>query len=166
MIIVVSGLPGTGKSYFAEKLSDRLGAVHLNSDKLRNALHARGKYTIDDKMHIYQVMAEKTDQALDQGKSVIVDATFYKREMIELFISLAKERTAPIRFIKIEADETLVRERLQKRRTDSEADFQVYVKIKDEFDELDVPHLVIQSEAHNIETMIEPALRYIGDSHE
>ena len=166
MIIVVLGLPGTGKSYFAEKLSDRLGAVHINSDKLRNALHARGKYTIDDKLHIYRVMAEKTDQALDQGKSVIVDATFYKHEMIDLFMSLAKDRAAPIRFIKIEADEALVRERLQKRRTDSEADFQVYVKIKGEFDELDVPHLVIQSEAHNIDTMIEPALRYIGDSHE
>ena len=166
MIIVVSGLPGTGKSYFAEKLSDRLGAVHFNSDKLRNALHARGKYTIDDKLHIYRVMAEEADHVLDQGKSVIVDATFYKHEMIDLFTMLAKDHASPIRFIKIEADETLVRERLQRRRTDSEADFQVYVKIKDEFDELDVPHLVIQSEAHNIDTMIEPALRYIGDSHE
>ena len=53
MIIVVSGLPGTGKSYFAEKLSGRLGAVHFNSDKMRNALHVRGKYTIGDKLHIY-----------------------------------------------------------------------------------------------------------------
>ena len=64
MIIVVSGLPGTGKSYFAEKLSGRLGAVHFNSDKMRNALHARGKYTIDDKLHIYRVMAEEADQVL------------------------------------------------------------------------------------------------------
>lgn len=166
MIIVVSGLPGTGKSYFAEKLSDLLGAVHINSDKLRNALHARGKYTLDDKLHIYRVMAKKTDEALDQGRSVIADATFYKHEMIDLFITLAKDHASPIRFIKIEADESLVRERLQKRRTDSEADFQVYVKIKDEFEDLDVPHLVIQSEADNIDTMIESALRYIGDSHE
>jgi len=166
MIIVVSGLPGTGKSYFAEKLSDRLGAVHFNSDKLRNALHARGKYTIGDKLHIYRVMAEEAGQVLDQGRSVIVDATFYKHEMIDLFIMLAKDHASPVRFIKIEADETLVRERLQRRRTDSEADVQVYVKIKDEFEELDVPHLVIQSEAHNIDTMIESALRYIGDLHE
>jgi predicted kinase len=166
MIIVVSGLPGTGKSYFAEKLSGRLGAVHFNSDKMRNALHARGKYTIGDKLHIYRVMAEEADQVLGQGKSVIVDATFYKHEMIDLFTKLAKDHASPIRFIKIEADESLVRERLQKRRTDSEADFQVYVKIKDEFEDLDVPHLVIQSEADNIDTMIESALRYIGDLHE
>ena len=165
MIVVVLGLPGTGKSYFAEKLSNRIGAVHLNSDRLRNALHARGKYTLDDKLHIYRVMAKKTKQALDQGKSVIVDATFYKHEMIDLFMTLAKDHASPIRFIKVEADEALVQERLQKHRTDSEADFPVYQKIKDEFDELHVPHLVIRSAAHNIQTMIESALHYLNDRH-
>jgi predicted kinase len=166
MIIVVLGLPGTGKSYFAEKLADRIRAVHINSDRLRNALDARGKYAIGDKFKIYRAMAENTDQVLGQGKSVIVDGTFYKHEMIDLFITLAKDHASPIRFIKIEADETVVHERLEKGRTDSEADFQVYLKIKNEFEELDVPHLVIQSEAHNIETMIESALPYIGDLHE
>ena len=166
MIIVVLGLPGTGKSYFAEKLSERLGAVHINSDKLRNALHARGKYTIGDKLHIYRAMAEKADQALDQGNSVIVDATFYKHEMIDLFLTLAKDRARPLRFIKIEADETLVLERLQKRRTDSEADFQVYLKIKDEFEALRVPHVVIRSAANNVQAMIESAIQYINNPHE
>jgi len=165
MIIVVLGLPGTGKSYFAERLSDRIGAVHLNSDRLRNALHARGKYTIDDKLHIYRVMAEKMDQALHQGKSVIIDASFYKQEMIDLFVTLSKDHALPIRFIKIEADESLVQERLQERRTDSEADFQVYLKIKNEFDELHVPHLVIRSAADNIQTMIESAIHYINNRH-
>jgi len=166
MIIIVLGLPGTGKSYFAEKLSDRLGAVHINSDSMRNALHARGKYTIGDKLHIYRAMAEKTDHVLDEGKSVIVDATFYKHEMIDLFLTLAKDRATPLRFIKIEADETLVRERLQKCRADSEADFQVYLKIKDEFDALHVPHVVILSGANNVQTMIESAIHYINDPHE
>ncbi len=158
MIIIVLGLPGTGKSYFAKKLSDRLGAVYINSDRLRNTLQSRGKYTVSDKLHIYRVMAKKTDQALDQGESVIVDATFYKHEMIDLFVTLARDHASPIRFIKVEADETLVRERLQERRTDSEADFQVYLKIKNEFEEIQVPHLVIRSAADNIQTMIESAL--------
>ena len=166
MIIVVLGLPGTGKSYFAEKLSNRLDAVHINSDRLRNALRARGKYTIGDKLHIYQIMAEKAGQALNQGKSVIVDATFYKRMMIDLFLRLAKDHASRIRFIKIEAHETLVQERLRKPRIDSEADFEVYLKIKREFEELQVPYLALRSEEHNIHTMIESALHYIGGLHE
>lgn len=165
-IIVVLGLPGTGKSYFAQKLSDRLGAVHINSDRLRNALQARGKYTIEDKLHIYRIMADKASEALAQGKFVIVDATFYKRGMIDLFLSLAKDQASPIRFIKIEADESLVQERLQKTRMDSEADFQVYLEIKCDFEELQVPFLVLRSEQNNINTMIESALGYIGSPHD
>jgi predicted kinase len=166
MIVVVLGLPGTGKSYFAEKLANQLGAVHINSDRLRNARRAQGKYTIGDKLLIYRGMADKTGQALDQGKSVIVDATFYKCMMIDLFMKLAKDHESPIRFIKIEADETLVQARLRRARTDSEADFQVYLKIKDEFEELYVPHLTLQSQADNINTMIESAVQYIDDVHE
>lgn len=163
---MVLGLPGTGKSYFAQKLSDRLGAVHINSDRLRNALQARGKYTIEDKLHIYRIMADKASEALAQGKFVIVDATFYKRGMIDLFLSLAKDQASPIRFIKIEADESLVQERLQKTRMDSEADFQVYLEIKRDFEELQVPFLVLRSEQNNINTMIESALGYIGSPHD
>ena len=166
MIIIVFGLPGTGKSYFAEKLSRRLAAKYINSDILRNTLQSRGKYTLIDKLHIYRVMAEKTREALEQGESVIVDATFYKQEMIDLFVTLARDHALAIRFIKVEADETLVQERLKKRRTDSEADFQVYLKIKNEFQEIHVPHLVIRSAEDNIQTMIESALHYISDQHE
>jgi predicted kinase len=165
MIIIVLGLPGTGKSYFAEKLSGRLGAVHINSDRLRNALGERGKYTIKDKLHIYRVMAGQASQVLKQGKIVVVDATFYKRPMIDLFTTLAKNHGSSIRIIKIEAEETLVQERLRKARKESEADFQVYLKIKDEFEELAVPHLALQSGAHNIQTLIESALHYINDRH-
>lgn len=44
MIILVAGLPGPGKSYFAEKLAGILSAVYLNTDRIRLALHAAGKY--------------------------------------------------------------------------------------------------------------------------
>jgi predicted kinase len=107
-------------------------------------------------------MADKAGQALNQNKSVIVDATFYKRMMIDLFLTLAKDHASLIRFIKIEADESLVKERLRKVRVDSEANFQVYLKIKREFEELQVPYLTLRSEEHNIHTMIESALHYIG----
>lgn len=36
--IVVSGLPGTGKSYFCRKLAERLQFIILESDALRKAL--------------------------------------------------------------------------------------------------------------------------------
>jgi predicted kinase len=38
MLIVVSGLPGTGKSAVAAELAARLGAVHLSIDPIEDAL--------------------------------------------------------------------------------------------------------------------------------
>lgn len=166
MIIIVLGLPGTGKSYFAQLLSDRLGAVYINSDRLRNALKARGMYTRKNKLEIYQAMVEEARRTVAEGKNVVIDATFYKRIMTNLFIQLATDHTVPIRFIKIEADEKLIKERLKKPRQDSEADFGVYVKIKEEFEEPVVPHLRLRSEADNIDTMLESALNFLGQCHE
>jgi predicted kinase len=162
MIIAVLGLPGSGKSYFAEKLSDRVGAVYLNSDQTRNDLGARGKYTAEDKLFIYRVMAEKAGQVLDAGKHVVVDATFYKQDMIDQFKELAKTYASSVWFIKIEADEDLIKSRLAKPRTHSEADYNVYRKIKQQFEEPQVPYLSLRSENDNVNSMLDQALDYIG----
>jgi predicted kinase len=166
MLIVVFGLPGTGKSYFAQSLSERLGAVYISSDKLRNEVKARGRYSLEDKLKIYEAMAEEARSSLRLGKDVVVDATFYKHVMISLFVRLAEVYAIPILFIKIEADEKLIKERLEKPRGDSEADLKVYAKIKEEFEEPAVPHLRLRSEADNLDSMLQSAISYTGKRHE
>jgi predicted kinase len=166
MIIVVMGLPGSGKSYFAEKLAQQLEAVYINSDKTRTALGARGKYTFEDKLNVYKSMAEKASQSLADGKRVVVDATFYQRRMIDLFRDLARQYLSPVCFIKVEADERLIKYRLSRSRADSEADYDVYLKIKEQFEPLTIPYLSLQSEDDNINHMLELALDYIGEIHE
>ena len=42
MLVVVSGLPGTGKSAVAEMLARRLGAVHVSVDPIEEALLRSG----------------------------------------------------------------------------------------------------------------------------
>jgi predicted kinase len=165
-IIIVFGLPGSGKSYFAEALSRRLAAVHVNSDQVRNALSARGKYSLEDKLRVYHAMAELSNDLLVEGKSVVVDATFYLRVMVNVFTGLAKKRSCPILFIKIVADEALIKERLSKPRKDSEADYDVYLKIKEKFEEVQEPYLTVRSENSNIDNMIELSLEYISSPHD
>jgi len=38
MIIVVTGLPGSGKSYFAQQLAPLMDAEYINSDKVRSLM--------------------------------------------------------------------------------------------------------------------------------
>lgn len=161
MIILVAGLPGSGKSYFAERLANELDAVYINSDRVRIALQAAGKYSFEDKLLIYKEMMLKATQAIEQRRDVIVDATFYHHTMRETFLRLADGYNAGIRVIEVVADEELIRQRLQKPRKYSEADYRVYEIVRDDFEEITMPHLILQSTDNNLEEMLKQAEDYV-----
>lgn len=157
------GLPGSGKSYFASHLSEKIGAEYINSDSTRKILQAMGRYAPDDKLKVYRRMAEIAGEALEQGMTVVADATFYRKELRDLFRTLAKEHGVPVCMIQVEGSEELIRERLSLPRDDSEADYKVYQLVRSQFEQLqpDEPHLTLQSGRENIEQMLREALDYI-----
>jgi predicted kinase len=161
MIILVAGLPGSGKSYFATRLASHLGAVYISSDKVRKSLDGMGKYTLKDKLSVYKGMADLAEASLTKGEKVVLDATFHLKNMRSLIYTLADKHSSDIYFIYIEAGEELIKKRVAKERPDSEADFEVYKKIKGEFEAIDVPHLNLLSTDSNITEMIQEAKHYI-----
>lgn len=166
MIVIVAGLPGSGKSFFAEKLAGRIDASYVNSDRIRQSMHASGKYSFQDKLVVYTKMAELVRKLLRKGKTVVVDATFYKRTMRELFNNVAIENSTTVCIIEVIASESLVLERLKRQRLYSEADASVYYRIKDEFEEITEPHLCIESTEENISVMLDKAIEYIHSIYE
>ena len=161
MIIIVLGLPGSGKSYFAQALANDLNATYVNSDRVRNEKGARGKYSKEEKMLIYQQMAERAREVVLTGKHVVVDGTFYLAAMIDLFRSVSSTTMTSIIFISVVADEDLIRQRLSEVRKDSEADYDVYLKIKEEAEPLEIAHLTLESGRDNIDEMLSAAKEYI-----
>jgi predicted kinase len=136
MVVLVFGLPGSGKSYFSERLANTLGAQYISSDKIRRKMNLKGKYTFEDKFSVYQEMAKITGLAIEQGKDVVVDGTFYHKRMRELVIVPVKAYQTPLHFIEITAPEEIAKERLRKPREESEADYSVYHHVKKKFDRL------------------------------
>lgn len=59
-LVLVVGLPGTGKSTFSRALAAELGARHLNSDVIRVETGLRGKYTPEDKAKVYEELRKRT----------------------------------------------------------------------------------------------------------
>lgn len=164
MIVVVLGLPGSGKSYFAVRLASRIGATYLSSDRIRQTMHRAGQYSLQDKMVVYQEMVRLTEGEIGERKIVVVDGTFYKQAMVQLFEDVAGKLSVPVHIIEVMADESLIHERLSKPRMYSEADFDVYKKVKAESEVLTNPHLQLQSTDDNITDMIDKAVQYL--SHE
>lgn len=161
MIILVAGLPGSGKSYFVERLADKLDAVYINSDRVRIALQTRGKYSFSDKLVVYKEMILEATQAIEEKRDVIVDATFYHHTMREMFLRLAEGYNIDVRVIEVVADESLIRQRLQKPRKYSEADYRIYEIVRDHFEGITMPHLTLQSTDNNLEEMLKQAESYI-----
>lgn len=165
MIVVVFGLPGSGKSFFAQKLAAEINAGYVNTDKLRRELFTERLYTQREKSIVYEKMLDEMKRYAGENKNLILDGTFHKRETRKMFMDEMKDRERII-FIEIQADEDIIRERLKKPRQYSEADFEVYKLIRKQNEPMEEPHLILQSTNNNIEKMIDEATEYLNLQHD
>lgn len=161
MNLIVFGLPGSGKSYFARELAKRVGAHYANTDVVRRQLNQESKYTPEGKVAVYETMLSAMEDAILTNSTIILDGTFYRDNIRSKFILKARMLNSPLSFIEVKASPEVIRERVEKPRPDSEADFEVYQKIKEEFQPLIIPHLVLRSDDNNVDRMINEAQEYL-----
>jgi len=75
VLIVISGLPGTGKSAVAAELAARLDAVHLSVDTIEEALRGTGlPPSWKTGVAAYEAARAAAEQNLVLGRTVVVDA--------------------------------------------------------------------------------------------
>lgn len=153
-LILVFGLPGSGKTTFADALAVARGSSHYNSDIMRAQLGLRGQYDRESKSSVYKRLLERVEQHLQEGKEVIVDATFYLEALREPFVKLAQKTGAAIFWIEVRARPEVIRKRVRKKRVFSEADFSVYEKVKNAFEPLEDAHLTLDSDVLSLEEMV------------
>lgn len=161
ILIAVFGLPGTGKTTFAGQLSRYLRIKHLNTDIIRNPSDGSEHYDEENKALVYDKMLELAESEIETGKSVIVDGTFYKRQLRNGVKELAKRYAASVKWIEIHASAEAVKERISKKRPYSEADYDVYQKIKTEFEPMEDDYKQLFSERQEESVMIENAIEFI-----
>jgi len=160
MVVIVFGLPGSGKSYFAERLAKKLNADYVNSDLLRKEMIPVRTYSEQEKAAVYNVMLEKMKEAINQKKSIVLDATFHSVKTRKLITKEVKEK-GRICFMEIKADEDVTMQRLKRQRAYSEADFEVYKLIRRQWEPLNEPHLILESTDENIDSMLQKAAAYL-----
>ncbi|MFW5644326.1 MAG: AAA family ATPase [Bacteroidota bacterium] len=161
MIVLVFGLPASGKSWFARQFAEKLKASYLNTDMIRVQLGKTGQYDKDSKQEIYDELKNLAIRNLKNKKDIIIDGTFHKKERREDFFNLADENNTQIYLVEIKASESKVRERLKKRKGYSEADFEVYRQLKSEFEFPETDYLVLYNEDGNINKLIDETMAYI-----
>lgn len=166
MILVVFGLPGSGKTYFAQHLAKELDAAYLSSDRIRREILEKRSYSETEKHRVYKEMFARIPFALEHSTYLILDASFSQKSSRMLLEDLAEQLGHKVHYIEIQADEDVIRERVAKKRPFSEADFAVYQKVKGQFDPLTDEHLILQSGRDNLEEMLSICMKHLSLSHE
>ena len=133
--IVVSGLPGSGKSYFCRRLSKRLLFPTLESDALRRLLSPTPNYGRGENDQLFSACHLLIEELLRRGIPLIFDATNLVERHREHLYHIADSVGASLILVRVVAPPELVRQRLQDRFSSvnsedrSEADWKVYQKM-------------------------------------
>ncbi|MBD3210209.1 AAA family ATPase [Candidatus Micrarchaeota archaeon] len=168
MLVIVCGLPGTGKSTLSQLLAGQLPAEHLNSDTLRKQMFKNPDYSEEEKEKVYHEMAVRAESLLSSGKNAILDATFYKRKYRKMMADVAGAQDAEVYRIECALPEKETRKRLEKRKElgkgPSDADYDVYQSLKDEFEPLEGKHLKIDCSADE-EEALRKVMEFLGEDN-
>jgi len=158
--IFICGLPGTGKTYIAWHLARELKATHINSDRVRQARGLTGQYDHATKARVYELMKAQLRETLSAGDTAIVAATFYKKDLRDAFAAIARACEAERCWVRLTASDATIKERVARTRPDSEADFEVYLKLKAAFEPFAFPHLMLATDDRQAPELIKTIKRH------
>ena len=149
MLIVLTGLPGTGKSTVAAALARETGAVVLSTDKIRAERRGRPGFTRAEKGGVYERMFARARRALAAGRSVVLDGTFYLESLRRDAAAAGRESKASVFTVEVVSPVPIVKRRMERRLRAAKgirpAGFEVHGFIRRSFEPVRGRHFTVDT---------------------
>ncbi len=164
--IVISGLPGTGKTYLSRRLAERLPYPVLESDALRKQLFPTPTYSVIESGLLFRAIHKLIENLLGKGIPVILDATNLTERYRERLYNIAEKRNARLILVGVKAPPEIVRERLKNRviknnGDKSDADWEVYQKLSATAEKIRRRHYAVDT-SQDITPAVEKIVREVN----
>ena len=166
--VVVSGLPGTGKSYFCRRLAERTPVIILESDVMRKTLFPSPTYSMTESARLFQAIHHLIKHLLKKGIPLVLDATNLSERNRERLYHIAYQLDARLVMVRVEAPFEVVQERLRNRANgtgseedQSEADWAVFQRMKTSVQKIRRHHFAVDT-SRDIAPVLDKVVREIN----
>ncbi len=166
VLIMLSGLPGTGKSYVARGLREILPFVIIESDQVRKILFPECEYTGEESQWVHRTCHALMTRLLRKGVRVIYDATNLYERHRELVYQIADREGIRLIIVKVVASQQVVSQRLGKRHEQdryddvSDADWKVYKRMERSAEPIGRNYVVVDT-SRDVDSAVTKLLRLI-----
>ena len=149
--MALCGLPGTGKTHFASKLTELVSLVVLESDRLRKLLVPKPKYTPSEHSRVFNACHVLIEDILGQGRRVLFDATNLTESFRQPLYRICDRLSVPLILVRLTAPRDVVRGRLENRSRGlqptnySDADWLIYCRLSPYEEPVRRPHFTVES---------------------
>jgi predicted kinase len=155
MIILMAGLPGTGKTTLARELARHLKGRVLSKDEFRHSLFAPEEieYSSRQDDFVLDIMLQTAGYLLarDRELSIFLDGRpFSRRYQIENVTAAAQSLHQPWRIVECICSDAIARQRLQSdvdggAHPAGNRDYRLYLEVKARFETITFPKIVIDT---------------------
>lgn len=133
VLVLVRGLPGSGKTHFAELLQEELAknfdvvsldpdATDYNSQAYKDHVEQQTADGVDPKLHPYRFLRAQAYQAIEKNKIVIWNQPFTNLEILQKVTDRLQEHASdhgadmPIFVVEVMTDPKIARHRVEERK--------------------------------------------------
>jgi adenylylsulfate kinase len=152
MLLLMAGLPGTGKSTLARALAKRTGAFVLDKDGIRASLFPATmiEYSREQDDFVVRVMLKVAGWIVRKNSQavVVIDGRpFSKKYQLDQVIAFAEWVKTPWRIVECTCSEATARRRLDgAEHPAADRNFQLYERVRGEWEEIMRPKLVVNTD--------------------
>jgi len=164
VLVVVSGLPGTGKSYFSKRLAEKVPCLILESDVLRKLLFVMPSHSSQESSQLFRTIHLLLWELLKKGISIILDATNLSERFRVHLYGIVDRLDVRLVLVRVEAPPGVVYQRLRSRMADSknklDADWAVYRRMLSSVDKIRRNHYIVDT-SQDINPVIDKIVREV-----
>src|SRR5271155_3697138 len=171
MIVLMAGLPGSGKTALARELAKSTSGRVISKDEVRHSLFYADEieYTSRQDDFCLQIMLETTEYLLqrDRNRTLFLDGRpFSRRYQIENVVSAADRLKHQWRIIECVCPDEIARQRLEQQSAEgahraANRDYKLYLEVRSRFEAITLPKTVIDTR-EPLQVCVEQALKALA----